>query len=914
MKRFILFAGGIFLFFNSSSFCQSFPSGFSSTTISSGWSEPIGTAFTPDGQKLFVWEKSGKVFVCNRDGSGNYVKQSTPVIDISPEVGNWRDYGLLGFALDPQFAANGLIYLLYVVDRHYLMNFGTASYNPNTNDYFKATIGRLTRYKTITSGGNLTTDYSTRTILIGETKKTGIPILHESHGMGTLAFVADGTLLVSAGDGGSYNIVDDGNGSDTYYAQALADTIIRANENVGAFRSQMLNSHNGKVLRIDPATGNGMPSNPFYDAAQPRSPKSRVWALGFRNPFRMVVRPGTGSTNPSTGDIGEIYVSDVGWGTWEELNIIKEAGMNCGWPLYEGHTALTDYYNLNLENKDEPNPLYGTGGCTQQYFKFKDLLKQATADGITTVYNPCNTSQAIGTGNRYFHRRPAIDCKHDQDIARVGIFSGNTAAVATIGTAASGVTGAPYRGNCAIAGCWYTGNLFPVNFRNTFFMADYGRTWIKTYTVNYTDVIQKVENFADGFLGIVSITENPLDGTIVCVDNGNNTIKRVTFGGNQLPVVRMSSDKTYGPTALAVNFTGNTSYDPEGGNITYLWKFGDNTTSTAANPSHTFTAPASTPTRFAVKLTVTDNQGGASTDSIIISVNNTPPVVNITSPVKNSTYTLGPDTLYACTAAVTDAEHLPSQLKYVWQSFLRHNNHQHPEPIDTNRITSTVISRIGCNGDTYYWFIKLTVTDAAGLSTTDSSKIYPPCAEGALPLVLKKFSVTQQGNDNLVKWVTETAYQIKYFEVERGIDGRNFFSINRQAAMNTSDIHEYSFSDNSFLPGVNYYRLKMIEVGDVIRYSVIIRTGSKIKAEGLEISPNPIVGNFSVRYNATENGPVIIRIVDISGREVTVVHESVNRGQNIIYLQNLPSWSPGMYLLTVQQDNNIQQGKLIKAE
>ena len=52
---------------------------------------------------------------------------------------------------------------------------------------------------------------STRTILLGETKSTGIPILYESHGVGSLAFAADKTLLVSAGEAASYITVDNGN-------------------------------------------------------------------------------------------------------------------------------------------------------------------------------------------------------------------------------------------------------------------------------------------------------------------------------------------------------------------------------------------------------------------------------------------------------------------------------------------------------------------------------------------------------------------------------------------------------------------------------------------------------------------------------------------------------------------------------
>ena len=112
MKKLSVF---ISLFFLSiQSFSQTLPSGFFSSDISSGstWSAPVGATFTPDGQKLFVWEKDGRVYVCNRDGAGNYVKQSQAVINIADEVGGWRDFGLIGFALDPAFASNGNIYLL----------------------------------------------------------------------------------------------------------------------------------------------------------------------------------------------------------------------------------------------------------------------------------------------------------------------------------------------------------------------------------------------------------------------------------------------------------------------------------------------------------------------------------------------------------------------------------------------------------------------------------------------------------------------------------------------------------------------------------------------------------------------------------------------------------------------------------
>ena len=570
---------------------QTFPSGFSKSNIGSGWNQPVGATFSKDGNKLFVWEKGGKVYMCKWNPITQvYNKQATPVLDISQEVGNWRDHGLLGFALDPNFSSNGLIYLLYVVDRHYLMNFGTANYNAFTNDYFKATIGRVTRYKTITSSGNVVADLTTRTILIGESKTTGIPILYESHGMGSLAFAADGTLLVSAGDGASYNTVDAGSLAETYYSQALTDGIIRSAENVGAFRSQMINSMSGKILRIDPATGDGISSNPFYSSSSPRSPQSRVWAMGFRNPFRFSIKPNTGSLSPSTGDIGEIYVGDVGWDTYEELNIVEKAATNCGWPIFEGLTYLNGYAGLNTANKDEPNPLFGTGGCTQQYFYFKNLIKQATADNSTAVYNPCDASMLISSGNsnRFFHRRPVIDWKHTVDSARVGIYSGNDAAIAQIGSAASNVTGTPFRGNCSIGGCWYTGTMFPPAYRNTFFQADYGAAWLKSMNIQFTDVVTQVDPFATGFVAIVGIVENPLDGSLVYVDVGSNKIGKIKYSGNQPPVAKVTANKIYGPSILSVTFTGSNSSDPEGGPLTYNWDFGDGTNQYGSRSTRTY--------------------------------------------------------------------------------------------------------------------------------------------------------------------------------------------------------------------------------------------------------------------------------------------------------------------------------------
>ena len=111
---------------------QTVPTGFNNSLVMGGWSEPVGFTFDANG-RWYVWERGGRVWIVE-----NGVKLNPPLIDLSAEVGGWRDHGLLGFTLDPNFLSNGRIYLMYAVDRHHLMNFGTQNYNANTTSIMRS--------------------------------------------------------------------------------------------------------------------------------------------------------------------------------------------------------------------------------------------------------------------------------------------------------------------------------------------------------------------------------------------------------------------------------------------------------------------------------------------------------------------------------------------------------------------------------------------------------------------------------------------------------------------------------------------------------------------------------------------------------------------------------------------------------
>jgi glucose/arabinose dehydrogenase len=548
------------------------PPGFTLEAVGSNWNEAVGMTFTADG-RMYVWERGGRIWHVDSNG----VKSAQPVLDISDEVGGWRDYGLLGVALHSNFLNNGQVYLLYVVDRHHLLNAGTPSYDPGADEYFAATIGRITRY-TLESGTNyMTTDYSSRMVLLGDTPSTGIPILHQSHGTGSLVFGTDGTLLASTGDAASYNVVDTGSSSDTYYIDGLLDGIIQAKENVGAFRAQMLGSADGKILRIDPETGAGVPSNPYYDASDPFATQSKVWGLGTRNPYRMVKRPETGSHDPADGDPGDFVFGEVGWSTWEDIHFVDAPGLNFGWPNFEGIDFHSGYNGSNTPSQDAPNPLYDGGACNVQYLSFSDLIVQGTLDPNPSFPNPCDAGQEIPdtwndgsttwTYDKFVHRRPEVDYRHGSGPARWTSWDGLDPVTTDIGAAntdpnGKSVPGPQFGGNTSTGGAFYTGGTsggsYPVEYLGHYFHGDYGSQWIRAFDFDANNELQEVKDFHLGAGGVVHLADHPITGDLYYIQ-WTAVVWRIRYvgAGNLPPVAVASQDVQYGPTDLTVQFTGD---------------------------------------------------------------------------------------------------------------------------------------------------------------------------------------------------------------------------------------------------------------------------------------------------------------------------------------------------------------------
>jgi glucose/arabinose dehydrogenase len=262
------------------------PSGiapFQVDQVLSGFTEPIYVTNSGAPNRLFVVEQGGRIKVATRDDpSSPWVKVGTflNITGLVETEGN--EQGLLGLAFDPNYAANRRFYVFYT---------RSGDGRLVIDEYRRATTFRA--------------DPGSRRNVLGIGHGAA-----DNHNGGWIDFGPDGYLYIATGDGG-------------------------AGQSANA---QDRESRLGKILRIDPHDPDGpgpkknsVPAdNPFVGV----SGHDQVWAYGLRNPWR----------NSHDSETGDLWIADVGEGSWEEVNRAEgpQAGRgdDYGWNLCEGDHAF----------------------------------------------------------------------------------------------------------------------------------------------------------------------------------------------------------------------------------------------------------------------------------------------------------------------------------------------------------------------------------------------------------------------------------------------------------------------------------------------------------------------------------------------------------------------------------------------
>ncbi len=177
-----------------------------------------------------------------------------------------------------------------------------------------------------------------------------------------------------------------------------------------------------------------------------------------------------------------------------------------------------------------------------------------------------------------------------------------------------------------------------------------------TPTINHNGESINPDNSAQDF-------SNPVTYTVTAEnDDTQEYIVTVELEEeNQAPTAVATSDVTSGTSTLEVQFTGDASSDPDGDAITYAWDFGDGSTSTEINPTHSYTTEGT----YNASLIVTDNQTPAlssieATIEIIVTEENQAPIASIIANPLSGTAPL--DVLFVGNANDPDGD----TLSYAW--------------------------------------------------------------------------------------------------------------------------------------------------------------------------------------------------------------------------------------------------------
>ncbi|MCW3086345.1 MAG: hypothetical protein JWP12_3711 [Bacteroidetes bacterium] len=319
MKKQLLFIIALVLCLNvTRTAAQTLPATYTQTNVVTGLQYPVDFDWAPDG-RYFVTQKGGttsgscanaKILVYSTTGT-----LLSTFCDLTDSVNCDGERGVLGIAIDPNFATNHYVYVYYV------HKFGTANEIRVLRWVESANVGISS---TIILKINLNT--------LGFT-----PQPYHYSGIIRFRHSQSDKLYVMVGE--------------MYHNQT--DTV--AGHNFG----QMKTVPYGKILRIN--TDGTIPTdNPFYDDGNPATGNDdRIWSYGHRNMIGLCSSPVTDS----------MYQSENGLNTWDEFNIIHKGG-DYGWNTCEGtHYNSSTTVPCPMASSILPLTTFGTplpaiAGCT----------------------------------------------------------------------------------------------------------------------------------------------------------------------------------------------------------------------------------------------------------------------------------------------------------------------------------------------------------------------------------------------------------------------------------------------------------------------------------------------------------------------------------------------------------------------
>ena len=223
----------------------------------------------------------------------------------------------------------------------------------------------------------------------------------------------------------------------------------------------------------------------------------------------------------------------------------------------------------------------------------------------------------------------------------------------------------------------------------------------------------------------------------------------------------------------------------------------------------------------------------------------------------------------------------------------------------TNSSISTSSNSLNCGGSNPNSCQSPLVYGPASLTASGLGSI------SVLPVLLTGFTAILSDNAVNLSWSTTQETNSNYFEVERSENGTTWEAIGTVSAKGNSSIESnYSYNDNAPVNGINYYRLKMVNINNSYSYSEV-KTVRTTAVKEITFFPNPAQTYVNVSLVQSDNSSSV-QLLNISGQ---ILQETKVAGGNATTVTlNVAQYARGMYIVrVVNADGSSATSKLVIA-
>jgi hypothetical protein len=223
----------------------------------------------------------------------------------------------------------------------------------------------------------------------------------------------------------------------------------------------------------------------------------------------------------------------------------------------------------------------------------------------------------------------------------------------------------------------------------------------------------------------------------------------------------------------------------------------------------------------------------------------------------------------------------------------------------TNSSISTASNSLNCGGSYPNSCQSPLVYGPASLTASGLGTI------SVLPVLLTGFTAILSDNAVNLSWNTTQETNSNYFEIERSGNGTTWEAIGTVSAKGNSSIEiNYSYNDNAPVNGINYYRLKMVNINNSYSYSEV-KTVRTTSVKEITFFPNPAQTFVNVSLVQSDNSSSV-QLLNISGQ---ILQETKVAGGNATTVTlNVAQYARGMYIVrVVNADGSSATSKLVIA-